>query len=251
MPEDRKFKNYMFYGGSTQQLETLHNLVVQYKHALFENHILQNVLLNSGYQIENRPTSFFDLEDAVWPRSHVKANLIFLEYVIDRATKPEITIVETTLGKIIPASEYEGEELSFVTAEGFDAIGIERLQEEWFANPDITDVIRQFQAALTKSFNEFNQKYVLSCMLDATKSFLDLGWKEEQGYQNKIKGVLNAKTFIAFDTAYFNTARMDASAAGGPYQKLAESEFGKLFLLEEKQMSEMVVVIRKGCSYID
>ena len=88
-------------------------------------------------------------------------------------------------------------------------------------------------------------------MLDATKSFLDLGWKEEQGYQNKIKGVLNAKTFIAFDTAYFNTARMDASAAGGPYQKLAESEFGKLFLLEEKQMSEMVVVIRKGCSYID
>ena len=62
---------------------------------------------------------------------------------------------------------------------------------------------------------------------------------------------MNGNTFTAFDTAYFNAAKLDSSTAGGLYQKLVESEFGKLFVLEEKEMSEMVVAIRKGCGYVE
>jgi len=83
-------------------VEPLHNLTLELTDAFLSDEVVQNLLLNGGYALEDRPKSFFDLRCSVWNRTHTMSHLLHLRMtrlLAKKSERPEYKEVSPTLEK--------------------------------------------------------------------------------------------------------------------------------------------------------
>jgi|GEM_PF-3087852 len=224
--------------GDRKNVKPLHELVEEFKEDFLKNHVLQNVLLNQGYALdpEERPETYFDIADSIWHRSQVSIGLAVLETMIRIATEPQLVcpVYNISLDK---------EPIEFKTAHGLDAAKVEVLQQDWFAHTDITEKLRELQATLSKSFHEFNLKFILNTMAYAQGLFLES--KEEKAIQERITQTWDSNAHRALDNAYYSMGNRFMAAASPIWQEIFSHPYGRLFVLSSEEMHEGVVQERK------
>ena len=81
-----------------------------------------------------RPKSYFYVIDSTWNRNKVIVHLSYLQNVKDLATRPQVVGISGIGGIVVPGKQ---KKLKIQTSAGFDAGHVERLQADWFENPDI------------------------------------------------------------------------------------------------------------------
>lgn len=246
-----KFKNYLFIGDIDMKgVEGLHNLVVEYKKDFFTNNDLQDVLLHGGYEPEGeRPTSFHDIYDAFLLRTKTSIHLGILEKMIETATNPKLTIVKRDeegivspegRGVIYPHNKIM--HVALETPEGYNAHKVEEIQEKWFNESEVVGNARNFQSNLNKAFNEFNLKCVLARMHRSLSLFIPEDFGEVHNIQEKIikyfgekYGDIPGERLNALDNAYYNVGKMFFGQAGQDWEKLSQSDFGRMFILSPEK----------------
>lgn len=229
------FSRYTIFGDiSYDDVRELHKLVVEYKERLFEDHILQDVLLNNGFELEDRPKNWFDVNLGCWNRRKILMHLSFLEMMLDLVSKPRLVVVKSPL-IIVPGQEQKTE---IETPEGWDAEKVECFQKEWLKNSEISRAVRSYQEQLGLAFDEYNSQTMLLLMQDCLKSFIDPSWKRERKHQEKIGEVLTPKSYEAMDSAYYNMGNRNFRAAGGLWDYLSKSEFGRHFVMTIEEESQ-------------
>ena len=135
MAEVRDIREYTIFGEDLEfdRLKRIHKTVGDYRERLLKDHLLQDLLLNEGYKIEeNRPVSYHDIGNHVFNRIKTSLHLLAVEKITEIVTRPRIYAVSGPV-VIIPGEENEER---WETAEGFDAGRIEELQMKTFENPE-------------------------------------------------------------------------------------------------------------------
>ncbi|MBW2997638.1 hypothetical protein KY349_04835 [Candidatus Woesearchaeota archaeon] len=224
--------------------EQIHRIVTSYRDELMTNHLLQDVLLNDGYELpdDERPKSFLDLGGAVFNRSMVILHLTYLETMIDHATRPKnayvsMPVIDTSgeTGIVFPGG-IDALPIEITTAEGHDLELIEMIQRGWFENTDVAEVVRKYHSVLNESFDEFNMQYVLLRVHHAPRHIMPD--EETEQLAKEMKSIMDNDAFTALDSAYYNLAMSFMREAGGLWEKLNDSEYGRFFRLTQEEVHE-------------
>jgi len=244
MAKIRELSDYCFIGKvDLKQTERLHKFVGECRENLFENIALQNLIFGRGYNFDNRPKNYFNVENSVWLRKNTSLSLGYLNMVIDLATKPQLIIPHSN-SQII-TSDYK---IELQTPRGFNFEKVQELQSEWWKNP-IRDKIREYQADLQNAFDEFNMQFILDALLKAQHCCVDID-TEERKLQDKIKKIYDGEIRSVLEDAYYNKARQFYNLAGRLWPELYNDVFGKNFVLSAEETKEGVVQKMKDlCPY--
>ncbi len=231
----RELSDYCIVGNvSLERVESFHDLVMDFRERFLEDHALQDVLLNGGYELDKseRPTSFYNFQSVI-NGMKVCINLMFLEYVIDVATRPRLDIIKSPL-IIIPGEE---EPTRLVTPEGFDSEGVDQLQTDWMREHTVVEIIRKYQRTLTEALGEYSAQFILGRISYARSiSIPSPHWKEGVSIVESINKVFDPKSFNSLDTAYYSMGNLFFRSASTPYQKLSQDDFGKEFILSQEEV---------------
>jgi hypothetical protein len=233
--EQDRFNEYAFFGDvDTQKIRKLHELVVEYSSRFFEDNALQDLLMNRGFEVDERPKDWFSFGGACWNRKKVILHLAFLNMMMGAATKPRLAVVKSPL--IVVPGQYQ--EARTETPEGWDAEVIEQLQEEWLRNSEVSQTVREYHNVLSDAFGQYNLQWTLWAMHHCLISFIDPMFEDEARYQKRIKKVMTPEGYTALDSAYYNAGNRSFRAAGNLWEKLNASEFGRKFILDQKTVQQ-------------
>jgi hypothetical protein len=243
MAEKRPLSQYILTRGrADEETEALHELVQRYREEFFENHVLQDVLLNRGDWIpdEERPGSFLEIPSVVILHEQTRLHLSYVELMIEKATKPVNVYVSAPrslevgdCGVLLPNC-IEDREISLQTADEIPYENIELVQRGWFEHPHVVETVRKYQAALSETFDEFNLQMVLG-RIERGRSVFTTD-DEKQAVVDEIAGRWNVPSYHALDSAYYEMGRRMFGAAGQLWQELDEHEYGQLFRLEPEEL---------------
>ncbi len=213
---------YILIKVDRSRAKPLHDLTVEFHDRLFEDEALSHLLLHHGEYMEKRPKSYFNITDLVFHRTQVGLQLAVLQRGIELATKPHI----------VGVSE-KGLEISL----GFDAERVETLQRAWFEHSDVTTLLHRYEAALQRSYDEFNLQLVLSRM-DQSRRYCLEPRDEERKLQERILVVWDDEVHNALDSAYYNKGKGRMRVAAVLQEQLSQFDFGRFFLLTGEEMQE-------------
>ena len=247
-------KSAVFYHYTiSEEALPLHKLVVDTMGKFLKNHPVQNVLLNHGYNPDHRPTSFYDIRDATFIRTRTMVHLIYLEHVMDVATRPRLAVAKEQGAKKVYVPGDPEPTLEFKTEEGHDFLKVEALQRGWFENPEDVKKVREMYKLLSEAFNVFNLKLILTRLEQARGCNIMEDWKGEYAFIQKIAkvfgkdGIMNDRKINInheLDNLYYNVARSLFSRSSNAWTALDSSEYGKNFRLtmeEERQGLEQIL----------
>jgi len=235
MANIRELSDYCLIGNiDLKQVERLHNFVGECRENLFKNIPLQNLIFGGGYDFDNRPKNYFDIENNVWLRKNTSLCLEYINMVIDLATTPQLVIPHSN--SLIITPDYE---MELQTLRGFDFEKVQELQSEWWENP-IREKIREYQTDLQNAFNEFNMQFILDTLLKAQHYYVDIDTKERR-LQDRIKVVYDGRTRDVLEDAYYIKARQFYNLAGQLWPELFHDNFGKNFVLDAEEVKQGVV----------
>ena len=236
MAEVRDIKEYKIFGEGLEfdRVKRIHETVGDYRERLLKDHLLQDLLLNEGYKIEeNRPVSYHDIENHIFNRIKTSLHLLAVEKITEMATRPRIYAVSGPV-VIIPGEENEER---WETAEGFDAGRIEEFQTKTFENPEAMKAVQEYKETLQKAFDEYNMQFVLGLMRGSKLHYIDLDW-DVMDLKKEIDEIYDGKSFTALDSAYYNMGNRFFRSCSSLYMKLKDDEFGNLFILSPEEESK-------------
>lgn len=221
------------------KVERLHIKVGDYKERLVDDPKLQDLLLNEGYQLVDaeRPESLLDIPDATILRTQTVLHLVYLNRMIDLATRPRVLVVREP-GIVLPGQDAD---TKLETSEGYCPEKLEELQRRWLTETETVRDVRKFQDGLVQAMDEFDMKMVLNRMLQARSHYIpfDKGWEEVGKLREEIEEVWEQEAYLALDSAYYNRGRALYSGVGQIWERLRQNEFGKQFTLSEKEIAEV------------
>ncbi len=238
MTKVRSLSEYLLYRNfDVKKTERLHLLVGEFRKSFFQNHALQNLMLNRGYEPEKRPESFFDLRNGVFNRNFTIFHLDYLEQMVRLATTPQVIFVEGAKPIIVPG---EPEQLVFRTAGRLDAAAVEEFQKQWFEQIDAREWINHYKQTLYDAFDEYNMQLILGFMDRTTRCVgqFDIHSDEERRLHKEIIDSLVPVSFLALDNGYYKLGTRFFRQAGEFWEKLNESEYGKMFILQQGELIE-------------
>jgi hypothetical protein len=226
-----------------EKARKLHALVGELRERLIEDRVVQDVLLNRGCELEEdeRSKSFYDVISTVFNRTKTIAHLVHLDNIIDLATRPRLLVAKMPL-LVIPGQDQVGR---IETGEGIDASRVEWLQEQWFDNPEVARLAREYQTTLNEAFDEYNMQFILNLMRQSLMAFIDPEWKKEAGLQRRIEKTFTPEAHNVLDSAYYNMGNRFFSSVGPIWEELNGSEYGKLFILMQEDVQEFLKHARK------
>jgi len=233
--QTRNFPLHSIFGDvDIKKAEALHKEVCRFTDELIQNHAMQNVLMNHGYELEEeRPSSYLDLMGGSWNRKKVCLHLSYLDMMLDLVTQPNIVAFKRPA---IIANEAE-DKLSISSARGFDFDKIESIQREWMKSPETGNLVREYKKALEAAFDEYNLQFVMGMMQYARRSNIPSDWKDEHAVQVRIDKVMDTKAYTALDSAYYMAGNRLFQSAGPLWQKLDQDNFGKFFRLTPEEVT--------------
>jgi len=243
-PTNRSLSEYHLFGEvDLEQAGKVHTLAQRFRRELLEDHDVQDLLLNRGYDIPkaNRPNSFHDIGVTTWNRRKVSSHIRYLEFVMDLAIKPGLVTVE----KESIVDLLGQEPIEHVKTSGFDAEYVEKLQRGWLENHEERETVRKFQKCLHQSFDEYNMQMVLGLMPITLGHFFPPteGFYAVLKLQGEVKAAFgeNLKSTYPFlDNAYYNMAQRYFRSAEPIWTKLSETGFGKSFILMPDEVEQSV-----------
>lgn len=224
----------LFEDMDSEKTGKLHDLTGELRERFIEDRVVQDVLLNRGCKLEEdeRPKSFYDVIGAVFNRTKTIAHLVHLDNIIDLSTRPRILVIKMPL-IVIPGQDQAGK---IETSEGIDASRVEWLQEQWFENPEVVRLAREYQGRLNEAFDEYNMQFILTLIRKSSRAFIDPSWKEEANLQGRIEKTLAHEAYNALDSAYYNRGNRFFSSAGPIWEQLNSSEYGRFFVLTQEEV---------------
>lgn len=235
MTKIRELSDYCLVGEvDLNKAKKLHDFVGECRENFFKNIPLQNLIFGRGYNFNNRPKNYFDVENSVRLRKNTSLFLEYVNMVIDLATKPQLVIPHSN--SHIITSDYK---MELQTPGGFDFEKVQELQSEWWENP-IKEKIRGYQTNLQEAFDEFNMQFMLIALLKAQHCCVDIDTKERR-LQDKIKNIYDGKIRGVLEDAYYIKARQFYQIAGQLWSELFHDDFGKNFILDAEEVKQGVV----------
>lgn len=246
MLQNDSLSSYLFIGDVDQsKLERLHSLVVKFRDSFLDNHPLQNLLLNHGYEPEDRPISYHNVHNSVFNRTLTSVMLHYLDHMVDLATMPQVVQVTTPLIVIPEIGGDYTDSLEVRTLAGHDAGKVELLQTQWFEQTDVVEVVREYQGTLQIAFDEFNSQFMLNLM---RQSRLDLTHEcEESRLQDRIRDAFMPsirETHNPLDNVYYEAGCRALQTASPLWKRLNETEFGRFFILQQDEVEKGMRLIR-------
>jgi hypothetical protein len=219
---------------NVENVKLLHKKVGKYKNHFLTDNILQNVLLNGGYELEDRPKSFINC-CASYNGKRVSTHLYFLEEMKKISTEPKLTVVK------IPAiiTSENDDIISLETPEKFDSEKVENFQIEWMKN-SIVNVIREYEKVLKNALDEYVMQYILVRMERARNHFIPNDWKKEKKIQGEISSVFDHESYSILDSAYYEMGNRFFNSAAALWKKLNDDDFGKMFILQMDDEHELL-----------
>ncbi len=169
------------------------------------------------------------------------------------ATMPQLTIVGQR-GDGIVSPEGKGilylndasVGVGFETPQGYDAGLIEEIQGRWFEESEVVGDIRRFQGILEGAFEEFNLKFILYRMARALILNIPEDFGEVYGVREKIVSAFGGEyggrgeKVSMLDNVYYDKGKRLFTQAGKYWDKLGESDFGKMFILSAEEDEEVM-----------
>ncbi len=222
-----------------EKVKKLHKTVGEFRESFLEDHLLQNVLLNQGYEIEGeRPESYFTQFDAIRNRTKVLIHLMLLEDSIDLATRPQLAIIETPT-IIIPGQKQEP---TIKTPMGISLEDIEELQHDWRDKGDVVETIREYQKTLKLAFDEYNMQFILGKIIRSREFPVLYGekWEKERKLQKRIEDVTDFRAVSVLDSAYYGMGNRFLRAGDRLYKQLSKDNFGRRFLTTKEEEIEYI-----------
>lgn len=232
----RKLEDYVIMLGEAEvdKVKALHQLVGDFKEDFLGNEILQNVLLNRGYEIEEtRPKSYADVPGPAFNSKITGICLTYVEHIMGISTKPSLLAVKTP--RIVIPGQID--ETKIETFDGHDADKVEHLQKQWMTNHETREKIRDYHETLEKAMDEYAMQFILNCINHSRINFLPLDWKEEREIQERVTKAWDSKSYGVLDSAYYNMAQRFFIGVGRLWEELKEDDFGKLFVLPQEDIS--------------
>lgn len=222
----------------------VHEIALDFRGRLLSDHTLQNLLLNHGNIMDDneRPESYFDLETASIYRTLVQYRLLALKGLIDLAIKPPQIVIERK-AILLPG---ESDEIKVQTQTGLPFSFVEDIQELWIRESDTSKNIRSYKRSLESTFEEFNLQFVLTKMygallpVDASDRF-DVPEQEIYDILNGVMKVWDSDLYTTLDRAYFGRGKELLSSTEIIAGELAQSEFGRVFLLTQEEEDKVVL----------
>jgi hypothetical protein len=239
------FNQYMIFGDvDRDKCKQLHDLVVEFHDTIFTNSDVYDLLMEQGYEPDERADSFFAFNDAIMLRSKVLINLFFLNHTIELATKPHL--LEVISNQPIVYTEPNPEEPEITLSEGgYDFKQVETFQKQWLANPEVTKQLTDYQSVLQNSFDQFNLNFILARIYSVKNSYIP-DWEDIQKVKTRIDAVFESPLYTPMDNAYYNVARRHATHAGSLYEKVAQTEFGRMFLLSTDETQKAIIDAKRN-----
>jgi hypothetical protein len=233
----RKLEEYciVLEGADIEKVRKLHEIVGDFKERILTDKVLQNILYNRGYVMEEkRPENYCEIGHVAFNARIASLALTYVNYIMDLAIRPQLTKVESPR-IIVPG---ERNEIKFSTPQGHNALDIERLQREWFENHEIVKVVREYQKNLEKSIDEFSMQTILSKIDHARAHFIPPGkeWKQEREIQERVLGSLDPASVSVLDNAYYGMAMRFYGALGKLWRTLIENDFGRKFVMTREEL---------------
>jgi hypothetical protein len=238
MPKVRDISEYFLMGDfDANKVKQMHETAGEFRERFLEDKILQNVLLNKGYELEKNYKSFLDILDSTINRSIIAAHLTYINKMTDLMTTPQLAVITTPV-IIIPGKE---EVPKITTPSGMNLLAIESLQEEWRNNP-VSETVGEYQKYLNLAFDEYNMKFMAGLIDRAKMHFINSGkeWAEERKIQERINKVADSRAYSILDSAYYNMGNRFFNGCGALWKKLDSDEFGKFFILYNEDVHEFM-----------
>jgi len=231
MAKIRNLEEYCFLLGDVNldKVRELHKTVGEFRESFLKNHLLQNVLLNKGYKVEDKdmPTSYLTQIDATYNRTRTLVHLMVLENLIELVTIPQLAIIKT--GIIIPGRE---QDTGIKTPQGVSLENLEEFKKDWIKNEKVVETIREYQKTLNLAFDEYNMQFILGRMNESKRHAPLYGdqWEKERALQDRVERVTDSKSFTILGRAYYNMGAHFFRDAGPLHKELSKDKFGKKFL---------------------
>ncbi len=232
----RKLEEYCIVLGDRdiEKVRKLHGLVSDFKEKILTDKILQNFLYNRGYEMEeDRPEKYSEIGHVSIPGRMAAFASIYLDHMMDLATRPQLTRVESSK-IIIPGEE---QEVKFLSG-NYDAEDIERLQRGWFENLEIVEAIRDYKENLEKSLDEFSMQTILSKTGFAVSNFIpnEKTWEEERKIQKKLLEAWDSGSVPVLDRAYYGMATRFFNSVSKIWERLITDDFGRKFVMTKEEI---------------
>lgn len=239
----------MLQGASIDKVRDLHDLTGEFKDNFLGNHDLQDLLLNGGYEVpeDSRPKSFKSYQSGV-NGMKVGGHLMFLDYLINLATKPEPLILVSYSPLILPG---QTDELTIETPSGMDPLALETFQTRWMQEHKSRDLVRGYQEALGLALDEYSMQFILNRMGSQRDAFLpnEPAFEPVRGFQERIRGTFEPSAYHVLDNAYYNMGNRFFRACRMPWEALAADEFGKDFILDAELENQMLRTWQRASMY--
>ncbi|VVB79139.1 Uncharacterised protein [uncultured archaeon] len=234
----RRLEEYPLWLRDTtiERVGALHNLVGEFGDRLLTDPILQEVLLNDGYEMEpeERPKSKYALMASI-PGAMLRAHLSILEHTKGAITEDSPIIVPDQ--RIVAPNEVDAP--LYRTPKGIPVEAVERLKEQWKSDP-IVQTINQYEATLKEALEEYFNQGMNSKLGGVLHLNFPREWKEERGIQRKVVEIWDAKSSTVLDDAYYSMGKMFHPRIAKMYEQLAKDDFGKLFILSQDEARKVV-----------
>ena len=232
----RKLEEYciILRDADPEKVRKLHGLVSDFKENILTDKILQNFLYNRGYEMEgDRPEKYSELGHVSIAGRMAALASIYLDYMMDLATRPQLTRVESPK-IIIPGKEQETKFLSG----SHNAEDIERLQREWFKNLKVVEAIRAYKENLERAVEEFSMQTILSRVGFARSNFIpyEKAWEQERKIQKRLLEAWDSESVPVLDNAYYSTAKGLLHPVSKIWQRLIEDNFGRKFVMTKEEL---------------
>lgn len=228
----------------------LHDLTARFRDQLLTDRALQNLLLNSGQEIDDarRPTSFFNITNGVILRDKTAILLEHLLFAIDKTTNPYTTelafldlavpvqaMLVSHTGVAEPAYLFApASVMCQLVTERPDVAQTEELQSAWFSQPGLSETVRAYERSLLAAFGDFNLQLALGAASNARGARVEQG-SQEYALQEEIRSAFNKRACTALDTAYYNSARRHLIAAERHSVSLRKMPHGLLFIVPDEE----------------
>ncbi|MBI4162730.1 MAG: hypothetical protein HY513_03530 [Candidatus Aenigmarchaeota archaeon] len=162
MTEIFELRGYCPRGSDPERRIALHNLTVNYTKRFLTDQALQYFLLPG---LEKPVRSWHDIHNCVWNRAKVSGFLSYVEYVIERATKPMIVYAERPV--IFTGSDDDLCSVR-VLGTGAEPQNVEHFQQEWMSQHTTRETVRKYAAILQSAFDAYNLQFMLHTLSPAS-----------------------------------------------------------------------------------
>lgn len=221
----------MLNGATREDVEKLHELTGEFKDRFLEDHELQDLLLNDGYDVPtaNRPTSLRSYTTSI-NGMKVCGHLGLLDCLIGVSTIPDDLVVISYPHILLPG---ETDNVKIETSSGKDLERIERIQIDWMENHESRKLVREYQKKLESASEEYTMQFILGRIQNSRHKFMpqDSAFAEVRKLNERVKEVFEQKVYQVLDNAYYNKGTGFFRSCAPLYERLAADGFGKNFIL--------------------